>query len=674
MTVPLLFAIVRIMKEVIRFLSFVLVFGFIFIIYTSKSFAITCAQSGGKCISYANNCQTYVGPASDCTSGPASSGNVCCGDSKYVGATCRASGGSCYSYAHSSCLDVNAIPYSTTNIHMDCAGAGDGVFSPNNGVNLCCIPCPAGTKAVFDPGSDSDICQQVASITTPTPTPTTPVSQTCANHGGSCYYPWLQTCSNPSSSAYDCSSLATQNGVTGQCCLSTPVLKPTNTPTPTTAPGVPTDTGTQNVCTNPCYIVAGANNSCYASTCLSNNPADCAYPMSSMCAQNYSACGVNPVDPSNCQVSSSYTVSTDLPSGDSCVASLPSSITISTTGFPSGKSLYLFWNPGNNQLVAMGHGTTPSFTTPFASAIPSSGLTPGTYALDIFVDPIQSPNGNIGGTYAQIPYTIDSSCGGGSPTTIPTSVVTTIPTGVTGTVPTDTPTLTPTATVTGIPGTTPTDTPTITPTGTSPTGTNNPTKTPTITPSYAPTDTILSLTIGLTGIGAIGDQVNPNDSSLSNQNPVDTTRTVHVYAINNAGQTTYMDGTVNYDSSGDSSNGYYTGTVDMGNLPTGNYQIMAKMDGYLRKAVPSLVQVTAQSTTDVPKITLVAGDINNDNAISILDYGQLMACVTAYYVDGGPDAGCPQSQYTLSDLNDDGVVDLSDYNLWLRNSSVEYGD
>ncbi len=489
------------------------------------------------------------------------------------------------------------------------------------------------------------------------------------------------SCQNPNSSyannsAYydkgqlNCPDVPGYNNLVEHCYVPINSSVPTATPTPIQSQ--PSTTGTQNVCTNPCYIVAGANNSCYASVCLSNNPADCAYPMSSMCSQNYSACGVSPVASSFCQVSSNYTITTDLPSADSCVASLPSSITITTTGFPSGKSLYLFWNPGNNQLVAMGNGTTPSFTTPFASAIPASGLTPGTYALDIFVDPIQAANGAIGGTYAEIPYTIDPSCSV-SPTTAPTGVttaptgvtveptgVTIVPTGVT-TAPTDV-----TVEPTGV---------TIAPTGvtTAPTGVTI-APSATITPSFPPSDTLLSLTIGLTGIGAVGDQTNPSDSSLSNQNPLDTSRTIHVYAINDAGQTSYIDGTVNYDSSGDANNGYYTGTVDMGNLPSGNYQIMAKMDGYLRKAVPSLVQVTAQSTTTVPEITLVAGDINNDNSISILDYGLLMACVTAYYVDGGPDAGCPQSQYRLADLNDDGVVDLSDYNLWLRNSSVEYGD
>ncbi len=75
-----------------------------------------------------------------------------------------------------------------------------------------------------------------------------------------------------------------------------------------------------------------------------------------------------------------------------------------------------------------------------------------------------------------------------------------------------------------------------------------------------------------------------------------------------------------------------------------------------------------QSLT-VPQISLVAGDANNDNKISILDYNMLLGC----YSDFAPAANCPGSNKAQTDFTDDGSVNQFDLNLFLREVSVQTG-
>ena len=73
----------------------------------------------------------------------------------------------------------------------------------------------------------------------------------------------------------------------------------------------------------------------------------------------------------------------------------------------------------------------------------------------------------------------------------------------------------------------------------------------------------------------------------------------------------------------------------------------------------------------MPNVSLVTGDINNDNALTILDYNVLIDC----YSDLLPARNCSdQNKKASADLSDDGAVNASDYNLFLRELSVVSGE
>jgi len=207
-----------------------------------------------------------------------------------------------------------------------------------------------------------------------------------------------------------------------------------------------------------------------------------------------------------------------------------------------------------------------------------------------------------------------------------------------------TPTVPPGATVTPIPRLSTTPTPTI------PTG-----------------NAVLMLAVGLDAIGNTGDNATPNDSSGSNKTPKRPTRNVTVelfQSSTNQPVGTAKTGSVVY------ANGVFTGSLDLGSgFITGSYNIKVKSDGYLRRKALG-VTLTSGRINTLTKITLVVGDINGDNAINILDYNILISC-SVFSTDNHGACG----QYAvLSDLDDNGAVDQLDYNLFLREYSVQNGD
>ena len=237
-------------------------------------------------------------------------------------------------------------------------------------------------------------------------------------------------------------------------------------------------------------------------------------------------------------------------------------------------------------------------------------------------------------------------------------------------------------------GTNPTLTPTprANPTPTTPPGaTATPTPTRTVTPTPTPTptipagNTVFALTIGLDGLGSTGDNANPGNSSGSNKNPKRPSRNIKIEVFDGRGNPVANKfGTLAYQTG----SGKFTGNVDMGNLASGNYNVKVKSDGYLRKLVPGIQNVTFPSETigrtyNVPAVNLVAGDINGDNAINILDYNILISCSVFSTDNHGACNGAriSNSQYAvLSDLDDNGAVNQFDYNLFIRELSVQNGE
>lgn len=210
-------------------------------------------------------------------------------------------------------------------------------------------------------------------------------------------------------------------------------------------------------------------------------------------------------------------------------------------------------------------------------------------------------------------------------------------------------------------------TPTLTPTPTpTPTPTATPTPEPTPTPTTAPL-TRMEMTVYLDGIGNRGDNTNPTASSDSNKNPVHQTigAQTEIYTTTNtliAGGT----GTLTYNAS----LGAFTGDVPISaGFPSGQYIVKIKTDYHLRKQVDGVQTLIAGADNTITPVALVAGDIDNNNVINILDYNILIGC----YSDLEAAVSCTPAQQVASDLNDDGSVNQDDYNLFLRELSTQPG-
>lgn len=252
-----------------------------------------------------------------------------------------------------------------------------------------------------------------------------------------------------------------------------------------------------------------------------------------------------------------------------------------------------------------------------------------------------------------------------SPTVVATATpsATSIPIPTATTAPTMQPTLT--ATPTAAP------TATLMPTAQvtmQPSITTNPTETPIPTPTVNPASTILSFTVLMHGIGSSGDNANPTVSDLSNKQPQHPSREITVSVYDDQNQLTdTKSGLMTYDTV----SGSFKGFVDVGNtLQSGVYTIRVKEGTHLRRLVPGIQQITQQTTNILPPFALVAGDVNDDNTINILDYNLLVGC----YSDLLPAVSCTDENKIKTDLNDNGAVNQFDYNLFLREITVQAGN
>jgi hypothetical protein len=200
--------------------------------------------------------------------------------------------------------------------------------------------------------------------------------------------------------------------------------------------------------------------------------------------------------------------------------------------------------------------------------------------------------------------------------------------------------------------------------------TPTPTKVPpTPTPTVLPNNTILNMSVFMHGIGSSGDNANPNNATLSNKNPLHPTRavTVQIYDLNNQLRAT-GNGNVIFDSA----TGNFKGTLSLGQsiIASGSYSIKVQSPTHLRRLVGGGIQnLTIGQTNIIEAVSLTAGDVNSDNKIDILDYNTMIGC----YSDLSPAISCTSGNKLLSDLNDDGAVNQVDYNLFLREISVQNG-
>jgi len=251
----------------------------------------------------------------------------------------------------------------------------------------------------------------------------------------------------------------------------------------------------------------------------------------------------------------------------------------------------------------------------------------------------------------------------------------------------------------------PTPTPTTAPVTPTPTTAVAPTLTPQPSASASPTPsngTAFALNVLMHDIGHSGDNVNPTAYSFSNQSPQHPTRNAfaEIYDINNNFVGT-ASGTIKYDST----SGSFIGNVYLNKIITpGNYTVYVGSDYHLIRRVPTIQSLVANQLNQIPQIALIAGDVNNDNQLNILDYNLIMfgGCYSDFGSSITPIAptellsptisstssttvvpssapslaptGCSAQLKTSTDLNDDGAVNLDDYNVFLREIAVQSGD
>ncbi len=232
--------------------------------------------------------------------------------------------------------------------------------------------------------------------------------------------------------------------------------------------------------------------------------------------------------------------------------------------------------------------------------------------------------------------------------TTPSPGLTLVPTATTA----PTATVAPTAGLTLVPTAIKTPTPTVAPTAIAATNTPAPTASP------IPGGTTVQATLLLHGLGKGGDSVNA--ASLGNftlQRP-QRTITMEIFDVQNQLVLTKQ-GTVTFDTTA----GNFVGTVDLGTqFSTGLYTVKIKTDQYLRGLVAGIQTITVGQKTTLASLTLVNGDVNNDNQINIVDYNIIVGC----YSDLLPPISCTATKKVQADINDDGNVNQFDYNLFIR--------
>jgi hypothetical protein len=198
-----------------------------------------------------------------------------------------------------------------------------------------------------------------------------------------------------------------------------------------------------------------------------------------------------------------------------------------------------------------------------------------------------------------------------------------------------------------------------------------------------PTNTKLGFELLLHGIGAAGDNPNPKGNDLSNKNPLHPQRNLQleIFDVDNKLVTSVSGAlSLNYDEG----KGSFVGSLELGStFQEGSYNLKVKSDRYLKKRIPGIIQIKPKSTTSVPSIDLVTGDVNSDNVLNIIDYNALLDCgygeieplpladPNAVFNAKECQAHTPAE---LIDLDDNGIINGPDYNLFIRELSVQNGD
>ena len=217
------------------------------------------------------------------------------------------------------------------------------------------------------------------------------------------------------------------------------------------------------------------------------------------------------------------------------------------------------------------------------------------------------------------------------------------------------------------------------------------------TATTAPNHTMLAVSFRQHGIGLPADNANPNPTITASSvipTPVQPfqSRPVTVYLSTgttaNDGIPVYehtKNGTVTF-TSGNALYGY-TGTIDLGtDISAGQYIVAIRTSNSLSQQSTGFVTITPGQTITTSFPALISGNVYDssidnttpvsENQLDVLDYNAIMDhWLTPELCDGktGTELQACQTVRSRADLNADGSVDVLDYNLFIRELSVQRG-
>lgn len=110
---------------------------------------------------------------------------------------------------------------------------------------------------------------------------------------------------------------------------------------------------------------------------------------------------------------------------------------------------------------------------------------------------------------------------------------------------------------------------------------------------------------------------------------------------------------------------YFVGNIQLGRMTQGIYFVRLNGEGTLSTLVkPEFRLLKATEINELPPVTLVQGDITNDNILSLADFNAALSCFQNKRCDS----------QEIIDFNDDGTTDVTDYNLLLKSFTTLQGN
>lgn len=177
----------------------------------------------------------------------------------------------------------------------------------------------------------------------------------------------------------------------------------------------------------------------------------------------------------------------------------------------------------------------------------------------------------------------------------------------------------------------------------------------------------ISLDLFLDGIGKAGNITDA--SASSNINPTRLIRTVNISLYNqNDVMIALLTGVVEYDPE----SGSFKGNIPAKQVKaTGPYELKISMDGYYRKSVSGMYYLK-KGYVQIPQQRLIVGDLDNNGQYDVNDLNIIKNCIGV--ATGKNVFNCSFYQRLVSDVNDDGVVNSADVDLFRLENSVQLGE